>query len=576
MSLSFPSSGVFSSELHHARSIGKSLFYSAILFGVFTNLLLLTGPLFMMLVFDRVLTSHSVETLVSLLLLVAGLYLIMAFLDFSRRRAFSILGETVHERLAKRVFQASLSSARDGNSKSPNSLNDLSFIKNYYASPAYMAWIDIPWTPIYLVIIFAFHPYLGWLSVIGGLALITLAALNQFFTNHDTAIANRIAHDAALFSDHAHSQKELVASQGMDSGIVDRWIEKYQQAKFHASTVANLNLKFTSASKSFRLFLQSAILALGAFLYLNGEVSSGAMVAASIMLSRALAPIEQLIGQYPTVRRYRASLQSVDSILSDTPIKATKLPPSAPLPKLNIEGLTFIPSGAKKPVLTNISFQLNPGQILGIIGQSGSGKTTLARVILGLLPATSGLVRLDEANLCQYDTDNLRKYIGYVPQDPSLFAGTISDNISRMTANPDRDAVIVAAQKANVHELITRLPNGYETEIGVGKAQLSGGEQQRIALARALYGDPVLLILDEPTSTLDVAGTNALKSCMLTFKNAGNSVIVMSHRPAVISECDLLLVMHSGAVSAFGQTKDVMKSKVRNSANISLVGTGAI
>lgn len=558
-------------NMSDAKRISRPLFISAILFSILANLLMLTGPLFMLQIYDRVLSSRSEETLVSLFILVGALYMLMALLDFARGRVMARIGARIQDQLGQRVFQATLTPNTVPSPNKTTALRDLDALQSFYSSPAFLALMDVPWTPIFLAAIFIFHPYLGLLAVTGGALIILLTAINQFLTYGKVRQAQGLSEQAHAFAVETRQGNEVVLAQGMQSGMTERWLAKREQGLVKSVSAADWTGSFTSLIKSFRLFLQSAMLALGAYLVLQGHVTGGAMIASSIMLGRALAPVEQLMGQWPVFQRYRAGLKSLSSLLTSIPKPEEKTALPTPQASVSATGLSYIPVGTNKPVLRNISFRLDAGHALGVIGRSGSGKSTLAKALLGLRSATTGEVRIGGATLSQYGMDDLGKHIGYLPQEVTLFTGTIAENIARMSTAPDSEAVVSAAKRANAHELITNLSNGYDTVISGNDHQLSGGQRQRIALARALYSDPVLLILDEPNSALDADGSAALNTCVRKFKEDGKSVIIMTHRPAAISECDMLMVLEAGAMTAFGPSQEVMKAKLQNSSQVARV-----
>ena len=557
-------------ELREVRNQGITFLALAFLFSIFVNILMLTGPLFMLQVYDRVLGSRSVETLTALFLLVALLYALMAMLDYARGRIVARFGARFQSQLDERVFDATLRRSIHPQARSApaTALRDLESIQNLCSSPVLLAVMDIPWTPVFLAAIFLFHPLLGWLAVAGGSLLIIIALLNQGLTHRKVASAQRASAQANAFSEQARQAAEVVRSQGMQEDITDRWQKQRTDALRQTISASDWTGSFTSLTKSLRLFLQSAMLALGAWLVLRNELTPGAMIAGSILLGRALAPIEQAVGQWGMVQRARTAWASLNQFLDSTPPEKprTKLP--VPEALLTAKGLTVIPPGADKPTLRNVALQLKPGKALGVIGKSGSGKSTLAKALLGLWQPAAGEIRLGGATLDQYDPTDLGQHIGYLPQAVTLFNGTVAENIARMSEEPDPKAVVEAAKKAKAHELILSLSKGYDTFLEGNDSQLSGGQKQRIALARALYGDPVLLILDEPNSALDADGTEALNAAVRDLKAAGKSTIIMTHRPQAISECDDLAVVENGQVVKSGSRDEVLGAMVQNAGAI--------
>ncbi len=554
------------SDLRKARDRNLHFVLVAVVFSVFVNLLMLAGPLFMLQVYDRVLTSGSEETLVALFLLVGGLYAIMAILDLARARVLVRYGARLQSSLDDRVFRGAFSPNQPA-SAARDRQQDLESIQALYGSPAFTAVLDLPFTPFYLALIFVFHPLLGVVAVAGGGILVVLTYVNQWLTRGRMARAQDAARGANHFSETAVLGRDVVQSQGMIDAVTTRWKRKRTEALGLNVGARDWTGGFTAFTKAFRLFLQSAILAVGAWLVLQAEVTAGAMIAASILLGRALAPVEQSLGQWPIIRRAQTAWTSLEEFLNGIPSHQTRTELPRPAATLSVQSVTVLPPGGGAPVLGQIAFELKPGQALGVIGRSGSGKTTLARTVLGLVRPAAGEVRLDGATIDQYG-DDLGLHVGYLPQDPHLFDGTVAENIARMRINPRSDAVIAAAKKARVHDLITSLPQGYDTPISQRDLRLSGGQKQRLALARAIYGDPVLLILDEPNSALDAEGTEALNETVRLFKSLDRAVIVMTHRPMAISECDVLMVLDKGRISAMGPRDDILKSMLRNSEDV--------
>lgn len=556
------------SELTDARKAGSTLVLVVFLFSIFVNLLMLTGPLFMLQVYDRVLGSRSEETLAALFLLVGVLYLLMALLDYARGRVMARYGAGFQAALDRSVFEANLSQTAGDERPQGAGLRDLEAIQTLTASPVFLALFDMPWSPFFLFAIFIFHPMLGWVAVAGAAVLVVIAVLNQVLTYKKVGRAQVTAHKAQGFAAQAQNAREIIQSQGMRGAVSERWLEQQNAALDDRVSSADWTGSFTAMTKAFRLFLQSAMLAVGAYYVLRGEVTAGAMIAASILLGRALAPIEQSLGQWPTFQRARNAWKSLNKLLSETPKakQVTALP--RPEAHVQVKGLIVVPAGSTAPTLKAVNLEVKPGEALGVIGRSGSGKSSLAKTLLGLWRPASGEVRLGGAKLDQYDPDQLGHHIGYLPQNVTLLSGTIAENIARMDADADGEAIVAAAKRANAHEMILTLPNGYDTMLDGDQGRLSGGQRQRVALARALYGDPVLLILDEPNSALDADGSQALNQTIREFKSDGRAVIVMSHRPQAIAECNTLAVLDQGAMVAFGPRDEVLKSQIKNAGEV--------
>ncbi|NNU81642.1 type I secretion system permease/ATPase [Halovulum dunhuangense] len=549
-----------------AMGRGRGLILSVGLFSVFVNLLMLTGPLFMLQIYDRVLASRSEATLAALFVLVAALYLLMGLLDHARGRIAARMGARFQDALDARVFESILRRAVSPpeRGRPATGLRDLEAVQKFLSAPVFFAIFDLPWAPVFLLAIFLFHPLLGWLAVAGGLVLVGVTLLNQVTTarpNREAAAASAQSHALA---DHLREEAELIQGLGMRPAVLARWRQSRDKALEGQLAVADRSGGFASFSRSFRFFLQSAMLALGAWLVLQAQLTAGAMIAASILLGRALAPVELAIGGWPLFQRAREGWQALTELLAATPPPAEPTPLPAPRAILDVNQVTVVPPGEKTATLRMVGFRLEPGQALGVIGPSGSGKSTLARAITGIWPTASGKVRLDGATLDRYAPEALGRAIGYLPQDVALFPGTIAENIARLAEEPDAAAVVDAAKRAGAHEMILGLPDGYDTLLSAGGSRLSGGQKQRIGLARAMYGDPALLILDEPNANLDAAGQQALNAAIRQMKEAGRSVVIMAHRPAGIAECDRILVLEGGLRKAYGPRDEVLRAQLVN------------
>lgn len=531
---------------------------------------MLTGPLFMLQVYDRVLGSRSEATLVALFALVAVLYALMGLLDYARGRLMARVAVRYRAKLDRQVFDAVITQSLDleERARSAAGLRNLDAVQTFLTAPVMLALFDIPWTPLFLGAIFIFHPLLGWLALAGGGTLIVVTLLNNVLTKRRTLDAQKQSSAAHGLAEQTRVSSEIVRSQGMSGSMAERWQNVQNVALAENIAASDWTGSFSALTKAFRLFLQSAMLAVGAWLVLKGEMTAGAMIAGSILLGRALAPIEQSIGQWALVQRALEGRRSLKAMLETTAktVKTTTLP--IPKATLQFEGVAVFAPGAKKPTLAGVSFMLSPGQVLGVIGNSGMGKSTLAKAIVGLLPARAGEIRFGGATLDQYDPDQLGALIGYLPQNVTLFSGTVAENIARMSTSPDEAQVFEAAKRANAHEMILALPDGYQTKLHGNDSQLSGGQKQRLALARALYGDPVLLVLDEPNSALDSVGTDALNRTVREFRSSDRAVIIMTHRPQAISECDRLIVMEQGRIKANGPRDEVLRAMLKNADDV--------
>lgn len=556
-------------ELAAARRETRHLVWAALLFSVFVNILMLTGPLYMLQIYDRVLGSRSEATLVALSAIVVFLFLIMGLLDHARSRLLARIGARFQARLDERVFSAALArtASQPADAQAASAQRDLEAIQRFWASPLSAALMDLPWTPIFLAAIFIFHPYLGWLAIAGGIVLVLLALANQILGKTPTLEANAASVGAERLADRLKGEAEVLRALGMTRAVFRRWQQARLKALSTSLSSGDLSGRFTTTTRTLRLFLQSAILGLGAWLVLQDQLTPGAMIAGSIIMGRALAPIEQAIGQWAVLTRAREGRANLERLLSTQPPEPARTALPRPRAILDVDGVSLLLPGHVNPILRQVSFQLRPGQALGLIGPSGAGKSTLGRMIIGALAPMGGKIQLDGAELAQYDPETLGSIIGFLPQNVTLFDGTVAENIARLGV-PDDTAVVAAARAATAHDMITALPQGYDTRLSATGGQLSGGQVQRIGLARALYGTPILLVLDEPNSNLDNDGTQALNAAIRQVKASGGAVIVIAHRPAAIQECDLLLMLESGQVRAFGPRDDVLRSLVRNHTDI--------
>jgi PrtD family type I secretion system ABC transporter len=505
-------------------------------FSFFVNMLMLTGPLYMHNIYDRVLSSRSFETLLALSVLVAFLYGMMGILDFVRGRVMGRVGARFQASLDRRVFAAVLKATTLNRAprEAATGLRDLEAVQRLITSPALMALFDLPWVPLFFLGIFLFHPLMGLLAIFGAVILLIVALLNQISSRKPLEAANAASFASEQLGAHIRSEREMVHSLGMRQAAFDRWQVARGQSLDTTIDAADTAGTFTALTKSFRLFLQSAMLGLGAYLVLINELTPGAMIAGSILLGRALAPIELLVGQWAMFQRGREGWRNLSVLLGHIPADTVRTTLPQPKARLIADQVTVVPPGESQAALRMISFDIQPGQAVGVIGTSGAGKSTLARVLTGVWQPAGGKIRLDGAALDQYDPDVLGQHVGYLPQRVQLFDGTIKENIARMSMMPDDGKVIAAAQAAAAHEMILKLPDGYDTRVSAVSGRLSGGQIQRIGLARALYGEPVVVVLDEPNSNLDNEGSNALNKAIKILNSEGKIVFIMAHRPSAI------------------------------------------
>lgn len=556
-------------ELRDARRQSRTLYWTVGIFSMFANLLMLTGPIYMLQVYDRVLGSRSEETLIALSLLVLFLYGVMGILDFTRSRIMARVGARFQAALDRRVFDAVVrKSAVAPDLQTQSGLADLESVQRLLTSPVLMAFFDLPWTPIFIAGIFLFHPMLGWMALGGAAVLIVIALANQLLSRQPQLRAGIAGQQASVMSDQIRIEAEMVQAMGMRDAAFSRWQIARNNALQGQIKATDVSGGFSSLTKTLRLFLQSAMLGLGAYLVLQDQMTPGAMIAGSILLGRALAPVEMMLNQWPVVQRAAKGWETMAELLGTVPPEGDRTPLPKPKARLVAKALTIVAPGQKQASLRGLNFELQPGQAMGVIGPSGAGKSTLAKAVTGVWRPAGGSIRLDSAALEHYAPEVLGQHIGYLPQRVQLFDGTIADNIARLAMKPDAEKVVEAAKNAAAHEMILELPDGYDTRLSTAQQRLSGGQMQRIGLARAMYGDPVILVLDEPNSNLDNVGNEALNRAIRAIKSRGGSVMIMAHRPAAIQECDVLLVIDNGMRTAFGPKDEVLKSMVKNHQQI--------
>lgn len=558
------------SELGLAIRKHRTAIVLVVVFSIFVNLLGLTGSLFMLQVYDRVLPSRSEPTLLMLFLVVAMLFAAMGLLDMIRGQVGARIGATLQTDLDARVFKASLSPPPQPKAQmaAATALYDLEAVRKFLSSPLAFAFLDLPFAPLYLAAIFIFHPMLGWLAGGGGAVLICIMLINQWVSRAPSELAGRTAAGSTRVAEQLRAQADTVRGLGMSAAAVGRWRKERDSALAADIALSDSNGSFGAMVKALRMFLQSAMLALAAWLVIDGSMTAGGMIASSILMGRALAPIEQLVGGWSQVTRAAKGWASLRTLLAAVPdqVALTKLP--RPKARLLVTDLSVVPPGESKLTLNRVTFAIEPGQAVGVIGESAAGKSSLARALVGLWKPAGGEIRLDGARIDQYESDTYARYVGYLPQDVVLFDGTVSENIARLQSGADSESVIRAATLAGAHQMILGLPKGYDTAVGQVGTKLSGGQKQRIALARALFDDPVVVVLDEPNSNLDAAGSDAINAAIRQLKAQGRIVIVMAHRPAALAECDLLLMLRNGQAAAFGPRDEVLRASVANHAKL--------
>jgi ATP-binding cassette subfamily C protein PrsD len=551
------------SELAEALAACRGAFYGTALISGMSNILMLTGAMFMLEIYDRVLPSRSMPTLVGLLVLAAALFAALGVLDAIRGRILVRIGGALDETLSGRVYDTlmrlPLRAGTRGDSTQP--LRDLDAVRSYLSGLGPVALFDLPWIPLYLAICFAFHPLIGFAALAGAIILIALTLLTEILMRAPAKSATEAAVVRSGLAEASRRNAEALVAMGMAGRIATRWSEANRQYMRSQQEASDLGGGLGAISKVLRMMLQSGVLAVGAYLVIQGEASAGIIIAGSILSARALAPVDLAIANWKGFVAARQSWQRLNRLLTMSPARSAPMQLQTPVQRLTVEAVSAAPPGVPKIVVQDITFELEAGQGLGIIGPSGSGKSSLVRLLVGVWQPVRGNVRLDGAALDQWSPDELGRHVGYLPQDVELLAGTVAENIARFEPNPDNEAVIAAARAVGVHDLIVRLPGGYDTPIGEQGSALSAGQAQRVALARAVYRDPFLVVLDEPNSNLDSEGEEALTRTILGVRERKGIVIVVAHRPSAIAGVDRLLMMNQGKAQAIGP-KDEVLSKV--------------
>jgi ATP-binding cassette subfamily C protein len=556
------------SELAEALSVCRGTFIATGLMSGMSNILMLTGAFFMLEVYDRVLPSRSVPTLIGLVVLGGGLYVALGLLDMIRGRILVRIGNRLDEALSGRVYETIVRLPLKVGQRSDGlqPLRDLDSVRSFLSGAGPGALFDLPWLPIYLVICFLFHPYIGLAALLGAMILAVLTYLTETMTKDPTREATGFAMTRNALAEASRRNAEVITAMGMTSRIAVLWGDantKYLASQRRATDVSG---SIGSVSKILRLMLQSGVLAVGAYLVIYQLATPGIIIAGSILSARALAPVDSAIANWRGFVGARQAWKRLTDLLTLLPTQLAPMALRPPVKSLVVENVGVVPPGTEKVIIQDISLSLQAGNGLGIIGPSGSGKSCLARVLVSVWKPVRGRIRLDGAALDQWSQESLGKHVGYLPQDVELMAGTVAQNIGRFTPALDATTVIAAAQAAGVHELIVSLPEGYETQVGESGTALSAGQAQRIALARALFGDPFIVVLDEPNSNLDSEGDEALSRAILGVRARGGIVVVIAHRPSAIAGVDLLLMMNQGRAQAFGPKDEVLNRVLQQTA----------
>jgi ATP-binding cassette, subfamily C, bacterial exporter for protease/lipase len=547
-------------ELADAINSFKSTFATVAVFSAFVNVMLLVPSLYMLQVYDRVLSSRNESTLLVLTLIIVFAYLIMGGLEYVRSFITIRISSQLDMKLNKRIYTAAFEqNLKKAGSNAGQALQDLSVLRQFLSGNSLFAFFDAPWFPIYLIIIFLIHPYLGIFALVGTFIHIILAVWNEKATKKPLAQANSMSVTANTLATNNLRNAEVIEAMGMLPNFTKRWFDLHSKfIQIQASTSETASI-IAASTKVVRVALQSLILGFAALLVLDEQITPGLMIVCTILMGRTISPVEQLIGIWRGFNNARSAFERLNSLLQATPIRKTGMALPAPKGVLFVEGVTALPPGAKKPSIQNLTFSIMPGDVLGVIGPSGAGKSTLGRIIVGIWPTVGGKVRLDGADIYQWDKAELGPHIGYLPQDIELFSGTVSENICRF-GELDPEKTVAAAKLAGVHEMILYLPNGYDTVLGDSGAGLSGGQKQRLGLARALYNDPAFIVLDEPSSNLDEFGEKALLIAIKTLAEQGKTIVMITHKASTLSVTNKLLVLKDGTPQLFGETKAVLQN----------------
>jgi ATP-binding cassette subfamily C protein EexD len=554
-------------NLQAALRVCKGSFLSVGFFSLFVNTLMLAPTFYMIQMSGRVVPSGSSSTLIMLTLILTVLMATLGSLEWVRSRIMVRISNRLDVLLSRDVYRASFRRAlvSGGMDASAQSLNDLTSLRQFLTGNGLFAFFDAPWLPIYTGVMFLFHPWFGWMTVAAAVILVVLAVLNHRYTGTALAEANKQSIAASLQTTKNLRNAEVIESMGMLDTLMGRWASRQRRVLVLQSTASDKSAVITSISKTFRTWAQSMMLAAGAYLVITHEINPGLMMAGSLLLGRALSPIDQMIGNWKGFVSARGQYQRLSETLEKLNAEPERMALPDPEGHIQVENLVVAAPGAKAPVIRNISFVAPAGSVVGIVGASAAGKSTLARALLGIWPPQHGTVRLDGADISAWEKQKLGPHLGYLPQDIELFEGSISDNIARF-AKVDPEQVVLAARIAGVHEMILQLPDGYDTVIGSDGVNLSGGQRQRIGLARAVYGSPRLIVLDEPNSNLDEVGERALGVALQKIKETGATVFIISHRPNILSRLDRIMVLNAGVITMYGAREQVIAELAQQQA----------
>lgn len=551
-----------STSLQQAYRKYRAAFAATLIFSMFVNLLMFVGPMYMLQIYDRVLSSRNETTLIALTVIAVCLLLTYGLLEFTRSKLLVRAGLQFDEVLAHPTFHLVVKqqTAVPG-SGAQVALNDIDKVREFLTGQGILAFFDAPWVPLFLGLCFAFHPWLGLVATGGAVIIFALALANEFSTRGTLAEAGRAGNGANHFVSTTMLNAEVIRALGMEKPLAKRWLNQHDEMLEHQATASGRGGAVVAGSKFVRMSLQVFILATGGYLAMMQEISPGIMIAASIVMGRALAPVEQAVQQWKQFVAARQSHARLKVLFAK--IKPDEQQIEMPVPKgaLRVEGLFGTAPGGQAPILRNVNFDIAAGEVLALIGPSGSGKSTLVRHIVGATAPASGAVRLDGTEIKHWNPEQLGKHLGYLPQDVKLFRGSVGENVSRFQEDTTDDEIIAASQLAGAHEMVQQLADGYGTDVGDNGNQLSGGQRQRVGLARAVYREPCLVVLDEPNSNLDNHGEQALAKCIQTLKAKGKTVVLVTHKTSLLAQSDKVLMLVNGSVEKFGPTKEIFQPK---------------
>jgi ATP-binding cassette subfamily C protein/ATP-binding cassette subfamily C protein EexD len=540
----------------------RSIVLSTVVFSIAINALMFVGPLYMLQVYDRVLHSRSEITLLMLTLIALAMLMIYGLLEWLRSRVLVRAGLRFDQMISEGLFTRVVTSTlKQPQARADVALSDIDRLREFFTGSGLIAICDVPWIPVFLFVCFLFHPLIGWVATSGALIIFALALANEFMTKKPLGEAAAHGQAAQHFSNSTLQNVEVIRALGMETSLRGKWARMHRSMLEKQAYASDRAGGLLSTSKFVRMALQTLILGAGAYLAIEGAISPGAMIAASIMMGRALSPVDQVVGQWKQFVAARTAYGRLSQIFREIPEETDRTALPKPNGHLSAEQLVVVAPGSRTPLLQGITFAVQPGEAVAIVGPSGAGKSSLVRALVGVWHPLSGAVRLDGSELIHWDRDDLGNHLGYLPQSVELFAGTIAENIARFKEDASAEEIVDAAKRARVHQMIQNLPEGYETQIGVGGRQLSGGQRQRVGLARALFGSPAVIVLDEPNSNLDSEGEEALAQAIADLKREKKAVIVVSHKISLVALTDKTLVLADGKMRAFGPTRDVLQPK---------------